>query len=120
MVSITVIVCGIMIGEAIALLAGTLIIPSQTSNWLNKKNASLLILDVIAGIMILVALPQLHYLSFEIFLLLLAIGIATHTYRTIQYYSAEQIKFCSNLPLFIVNNLKLLGLLIIAVMSFLK
>ena len=112
-VSVAVIVCGIMIGEAFALLVGSLIIPSKTSNWLNKKNAIFLILDILVAVFILAALPSMHYFDIEIFLLLLGIGLATHFYRTYQYYTKEQKKFCDNLPLFIVNNVKILGLLAI-------
>jgi len=112
-VTITVIVCGIIIGEAFALLAGTLIIPSKTSNWINWKNAILLIVDILTAVFILISLPELHYLPLEIFLLSLAVGIATHIYRIVQYYSSEKKKFCTNLSLFIVNDIKMLGLIAI-------
>jgi NhaP-type Na+/H+ or K+/H+ antiporter len=117
LVTITVIICGILFGEAIALMAGTLIIKKNTSKWLNRKNALLLSLDIVTATAIILSLPALHYVPDSVFYLFLIIGAGTHIYRSWEYYSKIKKKFCDNTSLFIVNNIKLAGLLVILVVS---
>jgi 4-hydroxybenzoate polyprenyltransferase len=44
------------------------------------------------------------------FYVILLTIILTHIYREYEYVSLKEAKFCFNLPLFILNNIKLMGL----------
>ena len=113
-ITLTVILGGLILGESVALLVGTTIIKSKISGWLQRKNGFLLGLDVILAVLIILAIPALQYFPRIFFSLFLLIGIASHSYRTLEYYSKkERYKFCANLPLFIVNNIKLIGFIVI-------
>jgi len=112
-VTITVILGGLMIGESFALLIGTTIIRSKIYGWLNKKNGTYLASDIIVAVLIILALPALQNFPAYLFSLFLAVGIATHSYRTLEYFSQTQRKFCANFPLFVMNNIKLMAFLII-------
>ncbi len=117
LVTVTVIICGILFGEAIALLAGAIIIKKNTSKWLTRKNVLLLSLDIVTAIAIIFSLPALHYVPESVFYLFLLIGAGTHIFRSWEYYTKTNKKFCDNTSLFIVNNVKLAGLIGILVIS---
>lgn len=112
-VTITVILGGIMIGESIALLVGTTILRNKFNGWLSRKNGAFLGSDMILAALIILALPALQYFPAYFFSLFLVVGIATHSYRTLEYYSQKDQKFCANFPLFVVNNIKLLAFLVL-------
>lgn len=115
--TLTAITCGLMFGEAVALLIGSYVISKKKLPWLNKKNLVLLILDILLAFLILISLPELGYLPLIIFITALVLGIASHIYRTREYFSKVTNKFCENQALFVVNILKGLGLLIVLVVT---
>ncbi len=106
---------GILVtGEALALVAGMRVIKRGTGPWLNRRNNLLLLSDLAAGPALVAGLSFM--LLFIPALLLL---VSTHIYRTVEYMTAREIKFCFNLPLLLINLLKLAGLLILSVLSLL-
>jgi fatty acid desaturase len=115
--TLTAMTCGLMFGEAVALLIGSYVISKKKLPWLTKKNLILLILDIVLAFLILIALPPLGYLPLIVFIAAVVLGIATHIFRTKEYFSEETNKFCDNQGLFIVNILKGLGLLVVLVVT---
>ena len=99
----------VIAGEAAALLIGMHLLVRPTSPWLTPKNNALAVIDVISGV-ILVALtltgnaPGLFYAT-------AALALITHSFRDWEYLSSIKNPFVFNLPLFIINNLKLVGAL---------
>jgi hypothetical protein len=115
--TLTAITCGLMFGEAVALLIGSYVISKKKLPWLNKKNLTFLILDILLAFLILISLPELGYLPLIVFIAALVLGITSHISRTREYFSKETNKFCDNQGLFIVNVLKGLGLLVVLVVT---
>lgn len=115
--TLTALTCGLMFGEAVALLIGSYVVSRKKLPWLTKKNLTLLILDIVLAFIILVSLPPLGYLPPGIFIASLLLAIGTHAIRTKEYFSKKSNKFCDNQGLFIVNVLKGLGLLVILVVT---
>jgi len=115
--TLTAITCGLMFGEAVALLIGSYVISKKKLPWLTKKNLILLILDIALSFLILISLPPLGYLPLIVFIIVLLFGIGTHIYRTEEYFNKRVNKFCENQALFIVNILKGLGLLVVLVVT---
>lgn len=115
--TLTAITCGLMFGEAVALLIGSYVVSKKKLPWLSKKNLILLILDIVLASVILISLPQLGYLPLIVFIASVLLGIGTHIYRTEEYFSKRTNKFCDNQALFIVNILKGLGLLVALIVT---
>ncbi len=106
----------VVAGEAAALAIGIHIVKQSRSPWISLKNDLLLALDIVVGlVLILLAfegdkLPQPIW--FPLFVIL---GLITHLFRIWEYLAERKSTFCGNRPLFIVNNIKFIGLLIILV-----
>jgi hypothetical protein len=105
----------VIAGEALALTMGMYFTRSSEDPWISR-NTHFLVLDVVIGF-------SLIYLGFAtrdidtlmIFYLLSIMALITHGYREWEYFADVEHKFCFNVPLFVVNNLKLLGLIIISI-----
>jgi hypothetical protein len=105
----------VIAGEAVALLAGMHLFVRPVSPWLTPKNNVLAVIDMITGI-IIVALaitgksPVLFYAA-------VVLALITHGFRDWEYLASAELPFIFNLPLFIVNNLKLAGVIAVAVLK---
>ena len=100
---------GLMAGEALYLLISMNF--TQANNpWATPKNNWLAISDLIVGLG-MVYQAQNNQQLYDSSTLYLYSGLATltHTYRECEYCNDEENKFCANLPLFVINNVKLLG-----------
>jgi hypothetical protein len=113
---IVAVLAGLVIaGEAAALLTGMHLFVRPTSPWLTPKNNALAVLDVITGA-IIVALaitgktPGLFYAT-------AALTLLTHAFRDWEYLASAGSPFAFNLPLFVVNNLKLAGIIAAVVLK---
>jgi hypothetical protein len=105
-----------MAGEALALLVG-MHIPSAGDNpWISVKNDLLLALDIVAGLGVPYLLMGRRGAPYALYFLV-SLAVLTHGYRVWEYLARAGNPFCANLPLFVVNNLKLAGLLFIAVLG---
>ena len=112
---VTLITALVVAGEALALLTGTTILADEKDPWA-AKNMVFLILDIITGLgLVYFGLVKGSINNSVLFILLTLIVLATHSYREWQYFADVEYKFCFNIPLFVVNNLKLLGLVVISI-----
>lgn len=114
-VSILLFIVGALVGgEALALAVGMHLPVGVINPWLSAKNYTFLLLDILIGAAILATVfgRQEGLLSKRI-LLFDGIALLLHLYRDWEYLSGFVNSFCANRPLFIVNNIKLLGLLVI-------
>ncbi len=116
------ILTGLLIGgEALALLIGMHVLSARPNPWVSLKNDFLLILDLVAalGLIWIVAMNRDTFPSSPFYFLTL-ISISSHGYRGWEYFAQVQNKFCINVPLFVINDLKLLGLLIVLALNLWK
>ncbi|MBY9007494.1 MAG: hypothetical protein KGD63_12120 [Candidatus Lokiarchaeota archaeon] len=99
----------IVIGEASALIIGMNISSQEGYNWLTLKNYVIIILDIVLGIIIFFLILNNkginNYLYIIFFLIII---VVTHLYRDFEFFYDINDKFCFNMPLFLVNNLKLI------------
>jgi hypothetical protein len=102
------IIAGIMIaGEATALYIGM----QSDPTWLCTKNNILLITDLITGSgLIYLAVTRDNLADSRGFYFLSTIALVAHGYREWEYIHGADQQFCFNIPLFIVNNIKIIGL----------
>ena len=95
----------LLVGEAMALYIGTLKFGQSSNPWISSKNILLLFLDIFCGTMLLVSefwkFPEI------IFWMIFMIVVISHAFREYEYLSLQKQPFCSNLPLFMVNNVKI-------------
>lgn len=113
---ITLLVGAIVTGEATALAIGMHLVKKSKSPWISLKNDLLMALDVVVGLaLIFIAFDGgalIQPIWFSIFVL---IGLLTHIYRIWENLAGREIPFCGNRSLFILNNIKFIGLLVILV-----
>ena len=105
----------VMAGEALALILGMHVLGSGSNPWVSLKNDVFLGLDLMAGLVIVVLAVggrRLHASGWVYALVL--ISMVAHGYREWAYLARAGNAFCANAPLFAVNSVKLIGLLVIA------
>lgn len=116
---ITALLTGMVVtGEALALLVGMHFLSEGNNPWISFKNDLFLVLDIVAGLG-LVYLALAHRGLGWPYALYSLVGLAllTHGYREWEYLASAGNPFCANGPLFVVNNLKLVGLLAVTVLG---
>jgi hypothetical protein len=104
----------VIAGEALALLVGMHVLSGGDNDWVSTKNDLFLALDIVAGLC-LVFLALAHREGVWPYALGFLGGFAllTHAHREWEYLTGASNAFCANAPLFVVNSLKLAGLLAI-------
>ena len=117
--AITTITGALIAGEALALLVGMFLFSPRPNPWITGLHTLLIALDVLCG-------AGLIYLCLNgatgghdglIFIIVL-ISAAAHIFRDWQYFTGGGgIIFLTNAPLFIFNNVKLIGLIVIGVIT---
>ena len=113
---VTILVAMVVSGEAAALAVGIHIIKKSQSPWISLKNDLLLALDVVVGfVLILLAIDSENFPQPIWFPLFATLGLLTHIFRVWEYLAGRESPFCDNRPLFMLNNLKFVGLLVILV-----
>jgi hypothetical protein len=116
---ITTLLTGLVIaGEALALLVGMHFLSEGPNPWVSFKNDLFLVLDIVAGLgLVYLALahrgPGWPYGLFT----LAGLALLTHGYREWEYLAGAGNPFCANAPLFIVNTVKLVGLVAVFVLG---
>jgi hypothetical protein len=109
----------IVAGEATALAIGMHLIKKSDSAWISLKNDLLLALDVVVGLaFVLIAFDGGNLIQPIWSSIFVTIGLLTHIYRVWEYLAGRQTPFCGNRSLFIFNNIKFIGLLLILVWGF--
>ena len=114
---ITLLTGAFIAGEALALTMGMYFMGSSQTSWISR-NTLFLVLDVVVGFgLIYLAFATSDVDTWMIFYLLSVMALITHGYREWEYLADVEHKFCFNMPLFVVNNIKLIGLVIMLVGS---
>lgn len=113
--NIVTLVTGLFIaGEALALLVGMHFSSESDKSWISVKNDLFLALDILAGLgLVYLALAHRGVVWTYAFYFLTGLALLTHGYREWEYLAGTDNAFCANTPLFVVNNLKLAGLVVI-------
>ena len=102
-------------GEAFALLVGMHLLSGRGNTWPSFKNDFLLGVDFVTGAcLIYLAATNALLRPSNLLNLVLAVALLAHGYREGEYWLHLANKFCANPPLFVVNNVKLVGLLVIS------
>ena len=113
---VTFLISIVVAGEAAALAIGMHLVKKSASPWVSLKNDLLLALDVVVGLaLILIAFQGEHLSQPILFPIFIIIGLITHLFRIWEYMAKRVSAFCGNRGLFMVNNLKFSGLLLILV-----
>lgn len=103
---------GLLIAESVALIIGLFIFNKGKSPWLSKQNITFLFLDMLVGAsMILIPITNIEFTDPEIASFVLGFTMTLHLFRSIHYFWPSKKPFCANIWLFLVNNIKLAGIL---------
>jgi hypothetical protein len=95
----------LLVGEAAALFIGMRVLGKGSNPWNSYKNSLLLFLDICCGTILL--LSGLLKFPEIIFWIIFILVVLSHAFREYEYLSLQKQAFCSNLPLFMVNNIKI-------------
>lgn len=109
----------VVTGEALALLVGMNLPSPGLSTWSTFKNNGLVLIDVITGIMI-IYFSWRKDIDNSIYQIVILLILILHSYRSWEYIYHPFNMFCVNLPLFIVNNVKLFFSVIVVLFIFLR
>jgi hypothetical protein len=108
----------VVAGEGLALVVGMHILSPPSNPWISLKNDLFLALDVIVGIaLVIVAVTNRRMVESTMLLVLASASTIAHGYREWEYLVRAGDAFCANAPLFAVNSLKLVALLVIAIIA---
>jgi hypothetical protein len=113
--ALTMLTGSMIAGEALALVVGMHFLSPSGNPWISLKNDLFLGLDVIVGLgLAIVAALSRRTLPSGILYVLVFLSAVAHGYREWEYLFRAGNAFCANTPLFVLNNLKLIGLLVVA------
>lgn len=105
----------LIFGEACALLVGMHFLSSRSNPWISLKNDFFLCVDAITGLgLIICAVTAASIAPGAAAYILLAAAALSHAYRLWEVAAGAANRFCINLPLFVFNDIKLVGVLIVA------
>lgn len=102
-------------GEAIILFV-VLYVLKHEKKWFSVRNTNFILLDIITGGGLIYILLSDYPLNAIISYELIAAGIITHLLRVIEYIQKKRNKFCFNIHLFIINDIKLLGFIVLLIL----
>jgi hypothetical protein len=108
--------------ESLILFVGVRLTANADELWLCAKNDLLVVLDVIAGAALIYfafAFQKMPTAHVAIIYVLIVASICSHGYREWEYLVGADTRFFFNLPLFVFNNLRLLGLIATAALAML-
>jgi hypothetical protein len=105
-------------GEAVALIAGVYLLGAADNPWIRAENDIFLVVDLVTGVLLVVlglvsdsGVPERETRVPLVGSTLVA--VLAHTYRGVAYLWARPNTFCASGALFLLNNVKLVGLGII-------
>jgi hypothetical protein len=110
---VSILIGALIAGEALALMIGMHVLNTDPHPWISLKNDALAISDIIIGLGLIGIGLMAGSASAIPFYSLSALAVLTHLYRGGEYLVGIRSAFCFNAPLFIVNNVKLVGALVI-------
>ncbi len=100
----------LIFGEAAVLLIGAGLIIKPRPEWLSQKNFAFLADDLFFGIILMLiafdvlAAPWIFWVS-------VISTFLSHVWRDAEFVATFPNRFCDNTTLFLINNLKLMGLI---------
>ncbi len=100
----------VMLGEAKVLFAGLRLAKLAKNPWFTVRNRIMLCSDILFGFILLAFVFRTVSI---LFLIVVCFSFLAHGYREWEYLAQRENRFCANIPQFIVNNFKLIGLLLI-------
>ena len=114
--TVTIITGVLVAGEALALLAGMYFLSPRPNAWISALHTGMIILDILCGAgLIILILLKASSLRNGLLLTTGLVSFAAHIYREWEYLASPTAnRFLTNTPLFVVNNVKLIGLILIA------
>jgi hypothetical protein len=101
----------VIVGEALALIVGMHFLSGRDNPWISFKNDLLLILDIFSGLALVFFSLHNDVSGNLVFWIVFGLALLTHAYRDWEYLVKAANQFCLNLPMFIINNLKLAGVI---------
>ena len=107
----------VIVGEALALLIGMHFLSGRDNPWVSFKNDLLLALDIFTGSALVFLSLRNGVPGNPIFWIMSGLTLLTHAYRDWEYLVQAANQFCLNLPLFLVNNFKLAGVITIFLLA---
>ena len=105
----------LIFGEALALLVSTGLVVKPRPSWLNRKNVTFLLDDLFFGIVLMLLAAQVFTQAW-IFWIAVISTFLSHALRDAEFVANFPNKFCANSGLFLLNNVKLAGLLLVVVL----
>ena len=114
------IITGVLIAwEALALLVGMYLLSPRPNPWITGLHTFLIALDILCGAgLIYLCLNGATSTRDGLIFIIVLISAAAHIFRDWQYFTGGGgIIFLTNAPLFIFNNVKLIGLIVIGVIT---
>ena len=100
----------VMLGEAKVLFTGLRLAKLAKNPWFTVRNRIMLCSDILFGFILLAFVFRTVSI---LFLIVVCFSFLAHGYREWEYLAQRENRFCANIPQFIVNNFKLIGLLLI-------
>ena len=98
--------------ESLALFVGLRVLSPEQTPWTDPKNDTFVLLDVIVGGGLIYLALRCRQGPFPpVFFALVAVSLLAHGYREWEYLAGVDDRFAFNLPLFVFNNVRLVGLL---------
>jgi len=98
--------------ESLALFVGLRILSPEQTPWAGPENDAFVLLDVIVGGgLIYLAMTSRRGAFPPVFFVIVAVSLMVHGYREWEYLADVNDRFTFNLPLFVFNNVRLIGLI---------
>ena len=104
----------VMLGEAKVLFTGLRLAKLAKNPWFTVRNRIMLCSDILFGFILLAFVFRTGSDTKSILsLIVVCFSFLAHGYREWEYLAQRENRFCASIPQFIVNNFKLIGLLLI-------
>jgi hypothetical protein len=107
-------------GEVLALVIGMRLLSRGDNLWVSTKNDLLLGIDVLTGMVMVICSVVGSMSNSAVLNTAVAVSLLAHGYREWEYLAQVGNAFCANLPLFVMGNVKLVGLVISSGLSLLQ
>lgn len=108
----TLLTAALIAGEALALEIGMHLPANRGNGWLHPRNEIMMATDILTGVaLIVLTFTQPEFYRTPAFYILTGLNIVTHVFRDVEYFAPLADPYCGNVPLLVINNVKLAGLI---------
>lgn len=108
----------VVVGEATALGLGAGLLGDAATAWATTGNLILLLSDVALGVVLIYCAVSSNEMSVAV-PAVSSLLVLTHLYRAVEFFLDVENPFCSNVGLFLLNDLKIVGAVAIIALWFL-